>query len=57
MNFHVQFGIKKHSQIFQRLLVLIYSKLHSKSFAYLYELYSNVTYANLRQSPAELAYQ
>ena len=54
--FLVQFGINKHSQIFQRLqialaltgscnflkslknlLVLIYSKLHSKSFDYLYK--------------------
>ena len=50
MIFLVQFGINKHLKFFQRpqialalrarailLLVLIYSKLHSKSCDYLYE--------------------
>ena len=43
MNFLVQFGINKHLLIFSKttnfvslLLVLIYSKLHSKSCDYLY---------------------
>ena len=56
MNFLVQFGINKHLLIFSKttnfvslLLVLIYSKLHSKSCDYLY-LQGLLSKANVQSS-------
>ena len=59
MNFLVQFGINKHLLIFSKttnfvslwknLLVLIYSKLHSKSCDYLY-LQGMLSKANVQSS-------